>query len=145
MQITPAGLRTEGLDASLVFVWDGAAWTEQPLSAATAGVTATGAAAAAVTLTIPAVALRRHILLWTQVVMYSTAARTGTATPVLVTTTNLPGNPVLTFPSAGAIGAITEQAIEVGVRSVTVNTVTTIVCPATTAVIWRINAQYLTI
>lgn len=67
-------------------------------------VTAVGAAGAAVTLTLPAAAARFHRIAWIEIIMYATAARTGGATPVTVTSTNLPGNPAWTHESAQAVG-----------------------------------------
>jgi hypothetical protein len=142
--VTPTAIRTEGADASFAYVWNGSAWVESRIVAGVLGVTATGAAGAVVTLTLPAPGAGLfHYVTWLQVLMYSTAARTGSATPVLVTSTNLPAL-TLTFPSAGAVGATVEQKTEPSApsRSAVANTASTIVCPATTNVIWRINAHY---
>jgi hypothetical protein len=110
------------------------------------GVTATAAAGTAVTLTLPAVAGQFHYIDRVRIQMYSTAARTGSATPVLVTTTNIPGTPVWDFPTATAIGTITDIQIDCSapIKSSVVNTATTIVCPATTSVIWRVIGFYYT-
>lgn len=115
-------------------------------SPATLAVTATGAAAAAVTATLPAVAGQYHYISAIQILAYATAAKTGGATPVVVTTTNLPGTPAFTFPSAMAIGTATEQRFEfdVPLRSSAVNTATTIVAPVNATAIWRINVFYRT-
>jgi hypothetical protein len=110
--------------------------------AASQGVTATGAAA--VTLTLPAVPSQFHYITLIEIEAYSSSNRTGVATPILVTTTNLPGTPAFTFATAGAIGT-TDTKVYVHAqpfRSVTVNTATTIVCPATAGVIWRVNVWY---
>ena len=115
--------------------------------AATLHVTATGAAAAAVTATLPAPGAGLfHYITALEVVLYNTAARTGSATPVLVTTTNLPGTPAFTFPSAGAVGSVERRQHEFPspLKSAVANTATTIVGPATTAVIWRINVTSFT-
>ena len=113
---------------------------------ATHMVTATGAAAAAVTATIPAVAGLRHYLTRISVLKFNAATLTAAATPVVVTTTNLPGTPALSFPAdAAAQGTVSEQFLDFGAHGIAVtavNTNTTIVCPATTNVIWRINATY---
>jgi hypothetical protein len=113
-------------------------------SAAPLAVTATGAAAAAVTLTLPAVAGQFHYITHIEITKYATAAITGGATPVLVTTTDLPGNPVFTFETAQAVGTVVNRVYEPSkpLKSSTVNTATTIVCPATTSVIWRVNVWY---
>lgn len=114
--------------------------------AATLMVTATGAASAAVTATLPAVAGLRHYIDRVSVMRSATAALTAGATPVVVTTTNIPGTPALTFGSdAGGIGIDREQIMEfggAGIAASAVNTATTIVCPVYTGVIWRVNVSY---
>ena len=107
--------------------------------------TNTGASAAAVTLTLPAVAGFRHVLKTLSVVRSATALLTAAATPVVVTTTNIPGSPALTFGAdAAAQGADKEVKLDCGngILTTAINTATTIVCPATTGVIWRTNAAY---
>jgi hypothetical protein len=124
----------------------------QPISgtvastAANLWVTATGAAAAAVTLSLPAVAAQFHYIGSIEIEAYSSAARTGGVTPVLVTTTNLSGSPVWTFATAAAIGTTDSKVFvfSLPIHSSTVNTATTIVCPATTGIIWRVNVGYYT-
>jgi hypothetical protein len=112
----------------------------------TLALTATGAAAAAVTLTVTAGGAGLfHYFTRIIVQRFATALLTAGATPVLVTTTNLPGMRVLSFPAdAAAQGTIyTEEIRPVQpLKSSTANTATTIVCPATTAVIWRVTADY---
>lgn len=110
------------------------------------GVTATGSAGASVTLTIPAVVGKFHLITHISITAYTTAARTGGTTPVIVTTTNLPGSPAFTFASAGAVGTTDPKVIEpdTPIRSSVANTATTIVCPATTSVIWRVQVFYNT-
>lgn len=116
-------------------------------SPATLAVTGTAAAGAAVSVTLPAVAGQFHYITGLQILKYNSAAVTGTAVPVVVTTTNLPGALAFTFPRAGAIGAVgvgDEQRFEFAVplKSSAANTATTIVCPATTSVLWRVNVFY---
>lgn len=116
--------------------------TPQP---STLCVTNTAAGAAACTLTLAAVAGQFHYLTSLKITKYATAAVTGTATPILVTSTNLPGSPVWTFARAQAIGTTDIQDLELGgnpLKSSAVNTATTIVCPATTSVLWRVTATY---
>lgn len=105
-------------------------------------VTNTAAAAAACTLTLPAIAGQFHYITSIQINGYATAAVTGTATPVLVTSTNLPGSPVWTFARARAVGTTDIQGLTGPLRSTTLNTATTIVCPATTSILWRVTATY---
>lgn len=113
---------------------------------ATLMVTATGAAAAAVTATLPAVAGLRHYVDRINVTRSATAALTAAAAPVVVTTTNLPGTPALTFGSdAGGIGLDKEVALDFGgsgLAATALGTATTVVAPVYTGVIWRINVAY---
>lgn len=108
--------------------------------------TNTGAAAAAVTLTLAAPgAGLRHYLTYLSVNRFATALLTAAATPVLVTTTNIPGSLVLSFPAeAAAQGTLFpwREDFAFPVATSAQNTATTIVCPATTAVIWRVTAGY---
>lgn len=111
------------------------------------GVTATGVAAAAVTLTLPAVASQSHNICVLEIEAYSSAARTGGVTPVIITSTNLPGNLAWTFSSAAAAGT-TDTKLYIPARPLVASvagTATTIVCPATTSIIWRVNCIYYTV
>jgi hypothetical protein len=109
-------------------------------------VTATGAASAAVTATLPAVAGLRHIIDFIQVTRSATAALTAAATPVLVTTTNLPGTPALTFGSdVAGIGIDKDVKLDfgsTGLAATALGTATTVVCPVYTGVIWRATVGY---
>lgn len=110
-------------------------------------VQAVGAAAAAVTLTIPAAGAGLfHYIDVIEIHLYNTAARTGAATPVTVTSTNLPGNLSTLFPSAGAIGTLERYAYsgDRPIRSAAANTATTIVCPAVTGALWHAKVVYST-
>jgi len=112
----------------------------------TLAVTATGLSGAAATLTLPAVVGQFHYITSLKLVLYSTAARVGAASPTLVTTTNLPGAIVFTFSTAGAIGATDTQDLSAvtPLKSSVVNTATTVVCPIAAGGIWRITATYFT-
>jgi hypothetical protein len=109
-------------------------------------VTGTAGTGVALTATLPLVASQFHYISSIEIMAYSTAARTGGATPIIVTTTNLPGNPAWTFATAAAIGTTDTKFFTYNspVKSAVVGTATTIVCPATTGVIWRINVNYFT-
>ena len=113
---------------------------------ATLTVTSTGAASAAVTATLPAVAGLRHYIDFIKITRSSTAALTASATPTLVTTTNIPGTPAITFGlDASGIGLDKEYVLDFGasgVAATAINTATTIVCPVLTGVIWRVNVAY---
>jgi hypothetical protein len=108
--------------------------------------TGTAAAAAALTITLPAVTGMFHYITSIEITLYNSAARTGAAAPVLVTTTNLTNSPVFTFSTAGAIGVTDryQQTYPIPLKSTAVSTATTIVCPATTSILWRVNVTYFT-
>jgi hypothetical protein len=108
-------------------------------------VTATGTSGSAVTLTLPANPASFHYIDTIQITRYAAVAIVGTATPIVVTTTNIPGNLAFTFATALALGSIDSQSLispSDGLKSTVINTNTTIVCPATTSVIWRVNVLY---
>lgn len=108
------------------------------------GVTVTATAGSAVTATLPAVSGKFHYITLINIVAYTTAARTGSATPILVTSTNLATSYTWNFQTAGAIGTSENQNVSPvsTIKSSVANTATTIVCPATANVIWRVNIFY---
>lgn len=112
---------------------------------ATLHVSATGLTGAAVTATLPAVAGQFHYITALEITAYSTAARVGAAAPVLVTSTNMAGNPAWTFATAAAIGTTDryQPPMAEPLRAAANGTATTIVCPATVGALWRVNVSYL--
>lgn len=114
--------------------------------AATLMQSVTAAAGAAATATLPAVAGLRHYIDFIEVTRIATAALTASATPVVVTTTNLPNAPALTFGSdAGGIGIDVTKKLDFGasgLAATALGTASTIVAPAYAGVIWRINVAY---
>lgn len=109
-------------------------------------VTATGAAGAAVTLTLPApgVGLRQY-LTFLRIVRFASALLTAAATPVVVTTTNLPGALAFSLPAEAAPqGTLTPFTEDFGypLMASAQNTAVTIVAPLTTGVLWRLTAGY---
>lgn len=109
-------------------------------------ISATGAAAAAVTLTIPAppAGLFNYITS-IDITRNATAALAGTAT-LVITTTNLPGSlawSVGNAMNAGGTQVDVNKDFTQPLKSTTAATATTIVCPAAgAAVLWRVNANY---
>jgi hypothetical protein len=108
--------------------------------------TATGAAAAAVTLslTTPGTGLR-HYLTYLRIMRFASTLLTAGATPVLVTTTNIPGSLVFSMPAdAAAQGTIFayQEDFNYPIAASAQGATTTVVAPATTGVIWRITAGY---
>ena len=126
--------------------------TQSPLNTAIAAkpstllATSTAAVGVASTATLTAVPGLRHIVDFIYVNRSATAALTASATPVLVTTTNLPGAPALTFGAdAGGIGVDKEQRIDfgsTGLAATALGTATTVVCPVYAGVIWRVIVGY---
>ncbi len=106
----------------------------------------TAAAGVGIAASLPAVPGLRHYIDRITVIRSATAALTPAATPVLVTTTNIPGNLVLTFgQDAAGAGIDREQTFDfgsAGMAASAINTATSITCPAYVGVIWRINASY---
>lgn len=113
---------------------------------ATLCVTATAATGVAATATLPAVAGQFHYITAIEIEVYATAARTGAAGPLSITTTNLTGGPAWWMDTAQAIGAVIRKFISfpAPVKSTTVNTATTIVAPVAVTGQWRINVYYYT-
>lgn len=123
------------------------AWPVKDGTADLFSITATGTAGASVTATLPAAGAGVfHYIEFLEITAYSTAARTGSATPIVVTSTNLPGNSAWTFATAAAIGSTDRYLVQPThpIRCSAANTATTIVCPATSSVIWRVNIHYWT-
>jgi hypothetical protein len=109
-------------------------------------VTAVGASGAAVTLSIPTPgAGLRQYLTYLSVNRFAAALLTAAAAPVTVTTTNLPGALAFSFAAdALAQGQIDRwrEDFAFPMAASAQATATTIVCPATTGVIWRVTAGY---
>lgn len=109
-------------------------------------VTSVGASGAAVTLTLPAPgAGLRQYLTYLSINRFAVALLTAGAAPVTVTTTNIPGALAFSFAAdAAAQGTIDRwrEDFAYPLASTALNTATTIVCPATTNVIWRVTAGY---
>lgn len=108
--------------------------------------TSVGASGAAVTLTLaaPGAGLRQY-LTYLSINRFAAALLTAAAAPVTVTTTNLPGSLALSFPAdAAAQGTIDRwrEDLAYPLAASAQNTAVTVVCPATTSVIWRVTAGY---
>lgn len=109
--------------------------------------TVTGAAAAAVTLTIPSPSTGLFNYITTiQIHKFATALLTAAATPVLITTTNISGSPAFTTDADAQAQGVSKLVLDLlftnPLKSTTAATATTIVCPATTGAIWRVNVGY---
>ncbi len=108
-------------------------------------VSATAASAAALTVTLPAAANLTHHITHIEIVRFTATAQTATATPNLVTTTNLPGSLGWSLPhEASAVGSVYEKTLFFSrpLRASAPGVATTIVCPAVTGIIWKVNVTY---
>lgn len=108
-------------------------------------VTNTAASGTGVTLTLPSASSQFHFISYINITKYFTATNAASATPLLVTTTNLPGSPVWTFGQPLGVIGVTEtreMSFPSYIKSTSSSTATTIVCPATTGIIWRVTAWY---
>jgi hypothetical protein len=108
--------------------------------------TAVGASGAAVTLTLasPGAGLR-HYLTYLSINRFAAALLTAAAAPVTVTTTNLPGTLAFSFGAEALPQGSLDRWREDFSYPIAANaqaTATTIVCPATTNVIWRVTAGF---
>lgn len=105
-----------------------------------------GAVGAATTLTLAAPGLGlRHYLTYLSINRFAAAVLTASATPVAVATTNLPGALAFTFEAdAAALGSMVRWREDFAYPLVAnaPNTATTIACPATPGVIWRVTAGF---
>lgn len=120
---------------------------DQSLALVTNGIgTVLGTAGAAATLTLasPGAGLR-HYLTYLSINRFATALLTAGTAPVAVTTTNLPGTLAFSFPAEAAAQGTLDRWREdfaYPIAAAAQGTATTIVCPATTNVIWRITAGF---
>jgi len=118
----------------------------QRADASTLAVTVTATVGLAATLTLPAPAAGLfHYITSLEIVCFATALKTAGATPVLVTTTNLPGSPIYSFAAAAAAAGTTDIHLLVPttpLKSAAAATATTVVAPATLLTIWRMNVTY---
>jgi disulfide bond formation protein DsbB len=108
--------------------------------------TQTGAAGAAVTLSLAAAGVGLyHYITRLSIQRSASAALIAAAAPVLVTTSNLPGAPVFQIPAdAAPQGSQYTEILEptTPIKSSAANTATTVVMPITTGAIWRATAHY---
>lgn len=108
--------------------------------------TAVGIAGAANTLTLAAPGLGlRHYLTYLSINRFAAAVLTAAATPVTVTTTNMPGGLAFSFEAdAAALGSMVRwrEDFAYPLAATVPNSATTIVCPATVGVIWRVTAGF---
>ena len=109
-------------------------------------VTVTAAVGVIATLSLPSPgAGLRQYLTYLSVNRFAAAVLTPAATPVLVTTTNLPGTAVISFPAdAAAQGTLFpwREDFAYPIAALAQAAAVTVVCPATPNVIWRATAGY---
>ena len=114
------------------------------VSSNAATITAALSTAATLTLTAPGAGLR-HYITGLRIERHAAALLTAGTTPVVITTTNLPGALAFSIPmEAAAQGTVYEKSIDPAraIMASAQNTATTIVAPLTTSVIWRLSATF---
>lgn len=115
--------------------------------AATLGVTATAAVGVAVTLTLPAAgASLFHYISNIEITADTAPVALAANASAVVTSTNLNGSPawnVKVERNGGGVNTMMRNTV-IPLRSAVANTATTIVAPATTNTIWRLNVEYFT-
>ena len=114
------------------------------VSSNAATITAAVSTAATLTLTAPGAGLR-HYITGLRIERHAAALLAAGTTPVVVTTTNLPGALAFSIPmEAAAQGSVYEKSMEPAraIMASAQNIATTIVAPLTTNVIWRITATF---
>ena len=114
------------------------------VSSNAATITAALSTAATLTLTAPGAGLR-HYITGLRIERHAAALLVAGTTPVVVTTTNLPGALAFSIPmEAAAQGSVYEKVMEPAraIMASAQNTATTIVAPVTTSVIWRLSATF---
>jgi hypothetical protein len=121
----------------------------QRADASTLAVTATAAVNTALTLTLPAAAAGLfHYITSIQIVKLYSVVGVAAGAGVLITTTNLPGNPVWTTEqlasAAGTATTVVNLVPATPLKSSVAATATTIVAPQQLQTIWRINVTYYT-
>lgn len=109
-------------------------------------VTATAAVNTSSTCTLPAVAGMFHYITHISLVKLYSVVGVAAGAGVLITSTNLPGNPVWTTEqlasAAGTAPEVIKEHRPFPLKSLVINTNTTLVAPAQTQTIWRWNVSY---
>lgn len=108
-------------------------------------VTITAAAGTGPTATLPLATGLFHYITKIHLVQFVAVARTAAATPVLATTSNLPGSPIYSLDAtAGAVGQIFQYDFSpiTPLKSSVAGTATTFVTPNTASTIFRWNISY---
>ena len=111
-------------------------------------VTGTAAVNTALTITLPAVTGLFHYITSIQIVKLYSVIGVASAAGVVVTSTNLPGNPAwLTEQTVGAAGTVVtvlSLVLKAPLKSSVVSVATTIVAPLQLQTIWSANVTYFT-
>lgn len=110
--------------------------------------TGTGAVNTGVTVTLPAVAAQFHYITAIEVVKLYSVVGVANGAGVIITSTNLPGNPAWTTEQLASVAGTAVKVVDYRpvkpLKSSVVNTATTIVCPLQLQTIWRVNVSYFT-
>jgi hypothetical protein len=112
-------------------------------------VTGTAAVNTGVTVTLPAAGAGLfHYITSIQIVKLYSVVGVAAGAGVIITSTNLPGNPAWTTEQlaspAGTAPVVLNYQPTTPLKSSVANTATTIVCPVQLQTIWRVNVTYFT-
>jgi hypothetical protein len=139
---TPGGLATLDDDGHVPADELGDLVTAAPLH-----VTGTAAVNTALTVTLPAVGGKFHAIVAIELVKLYSVVGVAAGAGVIVTSTNLPGNPAWTTEqlasAAGTAVKVIDRAFPNPLRAAVAGVVTTLVAPAQLQTIWRWNVSYL--
>jgi hypothetical protein len=119
------------------------------MRASTLHVTGTAAVNTALTLTLPAPAAGLfHYITKIEIVKLYSVVGVAAGAGVIITSTNLPGNPAWTTEQlaspAGTATKVVDYQPATPLKSSVAATATTIVCPLQLQTIWRVNVSYFT-
>lgn len=118
----------------------------QPVSGpiVTQGVSVTASAGVGVSTGAAVTAGLTNYVTYVEIEMYAAGLRLGLAGPVTCTSSNLPGNPSFTMDTAQSLGVVIARPymFQSPLKSIDPSQPTTVSCPSTAGLIWRINMFY---
>lgn len=139
---TPGGIATLDEDGHLPADQLGDLVTAAPFH-----VTATAAVNVGATATLPAVPGKFHAIVAVELVKLYAVVGIAAGAGVIVTSTNLPGNPAWTTEqlasAAGTAPRVIDRSFPNPLRAAVAGVATTLVAPAQLQTIWRWNVSYL--
>ena len=131
-------------DAQRVIVVDNTGVNVPAVASARVGRAYSGTAGGGINANVTPPAGQYVYILSVQVLAYTTAARTGAATPIAFTSNGLSVDLQFLFATAAAIGTVEEHKFEsaLPLKSAAAGAAVSFLAPATTSVIWAVNFSY---